>query len=175
MFDSPDQDPRVDPPELGGEAEVLSGFLRYQRATFELKCSGLSADQMARRAVEPSPLSLLGLLRHLADVERAWFRTVMAGADAPPHFWTDEDIDGDFDNAAADEEMVREAWARWREEVAFAERFFEEAGSLDTAGTHYRRGPVSLRWVVTHMIEEYARHNGHADLLREAIDGTVGE
>lgn len=175
MFDTPDKDPRVDPPELGGEAEVLSGFLRYQRTTLELKCSGLSAEQMARRAVEPSSLSLLGLLRHMADVERVWFRVVMAGTEAAPHFWSKEENDADFDNVAADEEMVRDAWTRWREEVAFAERFVEEAPSLGTVGKDPRRGEVSLRWVMAHMVEEYARHNGHADLLREAIDGTVGE
>ncbi|WP_017623963.1 DinB family protein [Nocardiopsis chromatogenes] len=175
MFDSPDKDPRVDPPQLGGEADVLSGYLRYQRTTLELKCSGLTAGQMARRAVAPSTLSLLGLLRHMADVERAWFRPVMAGPDPPPLYWSEEDIDGDFDNLAADEETVRDAWSRWREEVAFAERFVEEAPGMDTVGRDRRRGEVSLRWVLTHMIEEYARHNGHADLLREAVDGTVGE
>ncbi|MDA2803314.1 DinB family protein [Nocardiopsis suaedae] len=175
MFDSPEKDPRIDPPERGGEVDVLTGFLRYQRTTLELKCSGLTAEQMSRRAVEPSVLSLLGLLRHMADVERAWFRVVMAGTEAPPHYWSEEDIDGDFDNVAAEEEMVRDAWDRWREEVAFAERFVDEAPGLDATGRDPRRGAVSLRWVLAHMIEEYARHNGHADLLREAVDGTVGE
>ena len=167
-------DPRTDPPFTGDERATLAGFLRYQRETLERKCAGLDADALARRAVEPSTLSLLGLVRHLADVERAWFRRVLARRDDPPLFYSEADRDGDLDGAAADPALVDEAWAAWRAEVAFAERFVA-SHDLGDAGHDPRYGPVSVRWVLAHMIEEYARHNGHADLLRERIDGVTGE
>jgi uncharacterized damage-inducible protein DinB len=167
-------DPRTDPPGRGDERAVLTGFLTYQRDTLELKCRGLGPEELARRAVEPSALSLLGLVRHLADVERSWFRRVIAGQDAPPIFYTPDALNDDFDGAAAEQALADEAWARWREEVAFADEV-TAATSLDATGTTRRGDEVSLRWVLTHMIEEYARHNGHADLLRERIDGQVGE
>jgi uncharacterized damage-inducible protein DinB len=165
---------RTDPPFQGDERDTLVGFLRWQRETLEMKCAGLDARALARRAVEPSALSLLGLVRHLADVERAWFRRVLAGRDDPPLFYSDADLNDDFDGAAADPALVDEAWAAWRDEVAFAEQFVE-ARDLRETGHDPRYGPVSGRWVLVHMIEEYARHNGHADLLRERIDGAVGE
>lgn len=146
-----------------------------QRETFELKCAGLDPAALAIRAVEPSTLSLLGLIRHLAEVERIWFRKVMAGSDAPPHFYSDEQPDGDFDGAIAEPALIEEAWRTWREEVAFADRFVAEAPSLDMEGDDPWEGATSLRWVLIHMVEEYARHNGHADLLRQRIDGTVGQ
>ncbi len=170
-----DPDPRGDAPLEADERSTITGFLRWQRQTLELKCSGLSAEELARRSVEPSTMSLLGLVRHLAEVERSWFRRVMAGQDAPPHFYSDADPDGDWDGAAPDAGVVARAWATWRAEVAFAERFVAEAPSLDVTGNEKWRGAVSLRWVLIHMIEEYARHNGHADLLRERIDGAVGQ
>ena len=157
------------------ERTTLAGFLRHQREILERKCAGLDAAALARRAVEPSTLSLLGLVRHLAEVERAWFRRVLAGEDAPPRFYSDADPDGDFDGAAPEEALVTEAWEAWREEVAFAERFVAEVPDLDVTGYDPWRGPISARWVLVHMIEEYARHNGHADLLRERIDGSIGE
>ena len=175
MFVEPDEDPRPDPPARAGERETLVAFLRWQRGTLELKCSGLDAAALARRSLAPSSLSLLGLVRHLAEVERSWFRRVMAGQDAPPFFYSDADPDGDFDGAAADPGLVAEAWDRWRAEVAFADRFVAGAPDLEVTGDHRHRGPVSLRWVLVHMVEEYARHNGHADLLREHIDGAVGQ
>jgi pimeloyl-ACP methyl ester carboxylesterase len=125
--------------------------------------------------VEPSTLSLLGLVRHMAEVERIWFRQRMAGQDATPHFYSDTDPDGDFDGAVPDPEVVAEAWNVWRAEVAFTDRFVAEAPDLDVTGNDPWRGPVSLRWVLVHMVEEYARHNGHADLLRERIGGRVGQ
>ncbi len=175
MFVDPENDPREDGPTLGDERTTLVEFLRWQRATLELKCSGLDAADLARRSVEPSTLSLLGLVRHMAEVERSWFRRKMAGQDAPPHFYSDADPDGDFDGAVPDPEVVAEAWDVWRAEVEFANRFVAEAPDLDVAGNDPRRGAVSLRWVLVHMVEEYARHNGHADLLRERIDGRVGQ
>ncbi|GAA4543880.1 DinB family protein [Amycolatopsis samaneae] len=168
-----DEDPRIVPPPRGDERATLVGFLRKQRETFELKCAGLEAAALASRAVPPSSLSLLGMIRHLAEVERGWFRWVMAGQETPRLFDTDDDLG--FAGAEADPALVAEAWECWRAEVAFVERFVAEASDLDVTGNSPRLGAVSLRWVLTHLIEEYARHNGHADLLRERIDGTVGE
>jgi uncharacterized damage-inducible protein DinB len=168
MFVSPDDDPRTDG-GFKGERATLAGFLRDQRLTLELKCAGLDADAMARRSVPPSNLSLLGLVRHMAEVERGWFRRRLAGEDAPRLYG--DDNDADFDGAVADPEVVALAWANWRSEVAFAERFAAEAPNLEFTG---KDGDV-LREVLVHMIEEYARHNGHADFLRERIDGRVGQ
>jgi uncharacterized damage-inducible protein DinB len=173
MFVDPDNDPREEGGELFGERDTLVGYLRRQRQTLELKCSGLDAAAMARRSVEPSNLSLLGLIRHLAGVEQYWFRQVMAGQQTSRHYRT-EDPDGDFNAAAADPDMVAQAWNIWREEVAFAERLVAEAPDLDFRASH-DDGTIALREVLVHMIEEYARHNGHADFLRERIDGRVGQ
>ena len=170
LFVHPDEDPRSSG-GFTGERATLVGYLRDQRLTLELKCSGLGPAELARRSVEPSDLSLLGLVRHLAGVEQNWFRLRMAGQDGPRHFRTAGDRDGEFTGAVADPEVVREAWEVWRTEVAFADRYVAEAPTLDVVGA---RGDV-LREVLVHMIEEYARHNGHADLLRERIDGRVGE
>jgi uncharacterized damage-inducible protein DinB len=170
MFVHPDDDPRTDG-GFTGERATLVGYLRDQRLTLELKCAGLDAADLARRSVEPSNLSLLGLVRHLADVERTWFRRRLAGQDAPPHYRSEAGRDWDFDGAVPDPEVVAEAWETWRAEVAFADRFVAEAPDLDLVG---KDGDV-LREVLVHMIEEYARHNGHADFLRERIDGRVGQ
>ncbi|WP_211658522.1 DinB family protein [Phytoactinopolyspora halophila] len=115
------------------------------------------------------------MVRHLADVERIWFRQVMAGQDAPPHFWSTADRDAGFHGAVADPEIVAQAWRLWRAEIAFAEQVVADAPELDVIGRGSQRGQISLRWVLVHMVEEYARHNGHADLLRERIDSAVGE
>ncbi len=152
---------------------MLAGVLAAQRATLEAKCAGLAAE-LAARSVPPSTLSLLGLVRHLADIERRWFRQVLANEDAPPRYSSTTTPDGDFDGATADPAVAAEAWAAWREEVAFAEALTAAAPDLSVTGEDSWRGTVSLRWVLVHMIEEYARHNGHADLLRERIDGAVG-
>ncbi|PPS70260.1 Mini-circle protein [Streptomyces sp. 46] len=173
MFDGADSDRRFTGPTTGDERRMLIDVLRVQRATLQLKCSGLGSE-LVLRSVEPSTLSLLGLVRHLADVERRWFRRVLAAQDAPALFSSTADPDGDFDGATDDPGVVAEAWETWRTEVAFAERFVTDAPDLDVAGEDSWRGTVSLRWVLIHMIEEYARHNGHADLLRERIDGAVG-
>jgi uncharacterized damage-inducible protein DinB len=177
MFIEPEKDPRPEPPTRGAELDTLAGFLRWQRGTLELKCSGLDPAALARRSVEPSMMSLLGLLRHMADVERRWFRRVLAGQDVTRRFSSRDDPDGAFEGARPDPTVVEEAWQAWRSEVTFAEEFTAVADSLDMVGRvpDAWRGPVSLRWVLTHMIEEYARHNGHADLLRERIDGAVGQ
>jgi uncharacterized damage-inducible protein DinB len=173
MFVHPDSDPRSDG-AVKGERATLVTYLRDRRLTFELKCTGLDADSLARRSVEPSDLSLLGLLRHLADVERLWFRRVMAGQDAPWLYRTEADPNASFTLATGDPGLVAQAWEDWRAEVAFAEQFVADAHDLDITGTTHDEKP-ELREILVHMIEEYARHNGHADFLRERIDGKVGQ
>jgi uncharacterized damage-inducible protein DinB len=174
MFLGPGSDPREGGPRLGDERATLNEFLRGQRLTLQLKCDGLDAGQLARRAVEPSTMSLLGLLRHMAEVERGWFRRRFAGLDVPKRYQSGADPDADFNGAAADPAVVEEAWAAWREEIAFAEQFTQDH-DLGFTGRDSEGEPISLRELLVHMIEEYARHNGHADLLRERIDGRVGE
>jgi hypothetical protein len=176
-----DDDQREHRIRLGDERLTLAEALRCQRLTLEMKCSGLDAEAMARRSVEPSTMSLLGLVRHLAEVERATFRVLMAGQDVPRLFCSDADRDGDFDGAVPDPLVVAEAWDAWRAEVDFATRFVAGAPSLDITGNDPLNrhgsggGPMSLREVLVGMIEEYARHMGHADLLRERIDGRLGQ
>jgi uncharacterized damage-inducible protein DinB len=163
---------RIDPPFVAGERAMLESWLEYHRATLAWKCEGLDDAQLRERAVPPSPLSLLGLVRHMADVERSWFRRVLGGEDVAGIYWTDDDPDGDFDNVDAAD--VQEAFATWQAECEHARRNAAAADSLDVTGQ--RRGEaVTLRWILVHMIEEYARHNGHADFLRERIDGAVGD
>ncbi len=177
---SPD-DPRENGPTQGDERTTLADSLRRLRLTLEMKCAGLDAEAMARRAVEPSTLSLLGLVRHLAEVERATFRRLMAGQDVPRLYCSETDPDGDFDGAVADPRVVAEAWDAWRAEVDFATRFVAEAPNLDILADdplnqHGSGGQaVSLRFVLVGTIEEYARHLGHVDLLRERIDGRIGQ
>jgi hypothetical protein len=180
MFVHPDDDPREQGGDVGDdEVSVLVRYLRDYRLTLELKCADLEADAMACRSVPPSNLSLLGLVRHLAGVEQNWFRIVMAGQGVSRHYRTEDDPNGDFNGAVADPDVVTEAWATWRSEVAFAEKFVEAAPNLNITGSFnheaYGTGSISLRQVMIHMIEEYARHIGHADFLRERIDGRVGQ
>jgi hypothetical protein len=176
-----DDDPREHGPRLGDERTTLAEALRCQRLTLEMKCEGLDADAMARRSVEPSTMSLLGIVRHLAEVERGTFRVLMAGQDAPRLYCSETDRDGDFDGAVADPAVVAEAWSAWRAEVDFAERFVAEAPSLDVIADDSMNqhgsggGSISLREVLVGMIGEYARHMGHVDLLRERIDGRLGQ
>ena len=176
-----DDDPREHRARLGDERTTLAEALRGLRLTLEMKCADLDADAMARRAVEPSTMSLLGIVRHLAEVERATFRRLMAGDDAPRLFTSETDRDGDFDGAVADPQVVAEAWAAWRAEVEFAERFVADAPTLDiTADDPLNQhgsggGAMSLREVLVGTIGEYARHMGHVDLLRERIDGRLGQ
>jgi uncharacterized damage-inducible protein DinB len=173
-FLDPASDPREGGARLGDERLTLNEFLRGQRLTLQVKCDGLDAVQLASRTVEPSTMSLLGLVRHMAEVERAWFRRRFAGLEVPRRYQTEADPDADFNGAAADQAAVDEAWAAWRDEVAFAEQFTLDH-DLDFIGRDSEGEPVSLRELLVHMIEEYARHNGHADLLRERIDGRVGQ
>jgi hypothetical protein len=176
-----DDDPRENGPRLGDERVTLAESLRRARLTLEIKCAGLDAEAMARRSVEPSTMSLLGLVRHLAEMERATFRVMMAGQDVPRLFCSDSNRDGDFDGAVPDPQVVAEAWDAWHAEVDFATRFVAAAPSLDITGNDPLNqhgsggGSMSLRETLVGMIEEYARHMGHADLLRERIDGRLGQ
>jgi uncharacterized damage-inducible protein DinB len=164
---------RVDPPFVADERSMLDAWLDFHRATLATKCEGLTDDQLREAAVSPSPLSLLGLVRHMAEVERGWFREVLRGEELPDLYYSKENPDGDFDVTGAD---VADAFAHWNEECALARAIVAETPSLDDAALRTRHGhTVSLRWIMVHMIEEYARHNGHADFLRERIDGTVGD
>ena len=176
-----DDDPRESRPALGDERTTLAESLRGLRLTLEMKCAGLDPQDMARRSVEPSTMSLLGIIRHLAEVERATFRVLMAGQEVPRLYCSDTDRDGDFDGAVADPQVVADAWAAWRAEAEFSTSFVAAAVSLDiTANDPLNQhgsggGLMSLREVVVGMIEEYARHMGHVDLLRERIDGRLGQ
>ncbi|GAA3818679.1 DinB family protein [Sphaerisporangium flaviroseum] len=163
---------RIDPPLTAGERETLRAYLDYHRATLAMKCDGLSDEDLRRRSMPPSALSLLGLVRHMAEVERTWFRRVINAEDIPL-VWSDE---GDYQVAYDASSATRsEAFEAWRAEVEHSRRIEENAVSLDVTGHQPRWGEdVSLRLVMLHLIHEYARHNGHADLLREGIDGTVG-
>jgi uncharacterized damage-inducible protein DinB len=165
---------RTEPPYFADdERTMLNSWLDYHRATLAMKCDGLDAAQLRERAVPPSSITLLGLVRHMADVERGWFRRTLAGEDAPPIFFSLEDLDGDFDNV--DDADVSEAFTTWHRECDAARKNVAAAESLDVIGTYRTGDQVPLRWIMLHMIEEYARHNGHADLLRERIDGVTGE
>jgi uncharacterized damage-inducible protein DinB len=144
-------------------------YLRNYRLTLQLKCSGLDAEQLARRSVPPSNMSLLGLIRHLATVEQYWFRIAMAGEEVE-RLYRGEGED-EFEGAVPDQAVVDQAWERWRESAAFADDLVARTTDLETSGP---KGDV-LREVLVHMIEEYARHCGHADFLRERIDGRVGQ
>jgi hypothetical protein len=166
-----------DPRETGrqpvGERETLLDYLRAYRHTLRMKCEGLTAEQLALRSVPPSTMSLLGLVRHLAEVELLWTVRTMRGETLTRPWSSPEDRDADFDGAVADPAVVDEAWTAWRTEVAHAEQWYAGAPSLDVLGT-LGDDEVELRDVLVHLVEEYARHCGHADLLRECIDGSTG-
>lgn len=152
---------------------MLEAWLDFHRITLERKCDGLSPEQLRQCAVPPSSLSLLGLVRHMADVERNWFRRALAHEDAPPHYRSEQDSDGAFNQV--DTADVADAFTIWHAECAHAREVVASFPDLDALGRDENRpGRPSVRWVLVHMIEEYSRHNGHADLLREVIDGVVG-
>ncbi|MGP3983480.1 DinB family protein [Streptomyces sp. KR80] len=165
-------DTRAALPLVGDEREILTAFLDWHRTTFELKCSGVPLERLSEKGIPPSGLSLHGLVRHLAGVERWWFRHQFAGEDVSPLYYSDDDPNQDFDALDGD---VGEAFAVWRAECERAREIAAAAVSLDETGVQERSGqPISLRRILVHMIAEYARHNGHADLLRERIDGATG-
>jgi uncharacterized damage-inducible protein DinB len=176
MWVNPDDDPRTyGNPE--GEKATLREYLRNYRLTLEMKCSGLDAEQLARRSVPPSTMSLLGLIRHLAQMENHWFQRVLQGrTDGPRLFKRDDDKDADFNGAVADPAVVDQAFAAWQAEIAAAEEWLDALDEHDLGqSVPFDDDTVSVRDVLVHVIEEYARHAGHADLLRECIDGRTGE
>lgn len=164
---------RGDVPLTGDERDMLRAYLEFHRATLAVKCEGLDDEALRRLSVTPSTLSLLALVRHMAEVERHWFRRVIGGEDVPM-VWSEDAFDFQAAYDAAKSTRA-EAFPAWQAEVEHARRIEAEAGSLDVLGHNSRSGQdVSLRRVMLHVLQEYARHNGHADLLREAVDGTVG-
>jgi uncharacterized damage-inducible protein DinB len=174
MWVDPEDDPREHAEPAVGEKAVLAQYLDHYRTTLEMKCDGLDAEQMAERSVPPSSMSLLGLVRHLAKVEHHWFRRCLEGrADLPRLYRTDEDPDLDFNGAVPEDAVVADAWEAWRREVAHAREVY--AGLEPGTTFDYDGAPTEVRDIIVHMIEEYARHLGHADLLRERIDGRTGQ
>jgi uncharacterized damage-inducible protein DinB len=163
---------RVNVPVVGDERAILEGYLDWHRQTLLFKCAGLTADQLKCRSIEPSGLTLLGLVRHMAEVERWWFRRRAAGIELGELYCTEESEDGDFDDI--DDADPERDFATFLAECDLARAAVAEL-SLEHVFHHPKRGrDMSLRWVYVHMIEEYARHNGHADILRERIDGVTG-
>jgi uncharacterized damage-inducible protein DinB len=163
---------RTEPHFLLGERDMLEAWLEFHRITLLIKCEGLDDEQRKQRPVATSNLSLHGLIRHMAEVERNWFERVLLRKPDTPPIW--------FDPAIDDSELVPLDSADWDADLAVwraqcdASRAAAAPRGLDETGI--RRGePCSLRWIYVHMIEEYARHNGHADLIREMIDGSVGD
>ncbi len=153
---------------------MLAQYLDHYRMTLELKCEGLDAEQLAARSVPPSTLSLLGLVRHLARVEHSWWRRVIEGQHELDRLYrTDADPDLDFNGAVADDETVADAWRSWHLEVEHAREVY--AGLDLDALVPVHGEDVEARDIVVHLVEEYARHLGHADLLRECIDGRTGQ
>ena len=166
------EDPRRgEPSPLLPERETLEGFLEFHRVTLLLKCEGLDDEQRKRRPVATSKLSLHGLVRHMAEVERGWFQRVLC---------RNADANRRWEPVEAERELVPLADADWEADLAEwhaeceASRTSAARYGLDDLGTHAVYGEISLRWIYVHMLEEYARHNGHADLIREIIDGAVG-
>ncbi|WP_416983687.1 DinB family protein [Streptomyces sp. T028] len=166
---------RTEPAQNADERAMLEGWLEYHRQTLEWKCEGLTDAQLRTAAVPPSELSLLGLVRHMADVERGWFRRVLAGEDPGPIYYSEAEPDGEFH--LTEEDTWEEGYATWQAEIAAARRYAADFAldDLSRGTSRFTNEPFNLRWIYTHMIEEYARHNGHADLLRERIDGATGE
>jgi uncharacterized damage-inducible protein DinB len=162
---------RAEEPSNAAERESLEGWLQWHRSTLLSKCRGLTGEQLCQRAVEPSSLSLLGLVRHLTEVERAWFRIRFAEQKLDAIYFTEANLDGDLDDT--DPARAEVDFAAYQEECRLADEAARGHGLDETF--ELRGKTFNLRWIYIHMIEEYARHNGHADFLRERIDGTTGD
>lgn len=165
--------PRPTPPMTADERSTLEGWLEFYRATLAAKCEGLTEDQVRFASVPPSALTLLGLVQHAAEVERNWFRRVLAGESAPAIYGPavhPQGHDGGFNITA--ESSLNAALETWQREIEQARSICAQR-SLDHPSA-FAGGEVSLRWIYTHMATEYARHCGHADLIRERIDGAAG-
>jgi uncharacterized damage-inducible protein DinB len=177
MWAAPETDPRTYGNPVG-ELATYREYLANYRLTLELKCEGLDPDQLARRSVPPSTMSLLGLIRHMARVEHSWFQRVLQQRlDLPRLYARDGLRDVDWDEAVADQAVVDEAFASWKAQIAGADAWLDalDESRLGDVVPLGEEDTVSVRDVVVHMIEEYARHAGHADLLRECIDGRTGQ
>jgi uncharacterized damage-inducible protein DinB len=171
MVDELVDERRTEPPYVLDERQMLEQWLEFHRATLLLKCEGLEDAARKARPVPTSKLSLHGLVRHMAEVERGWFTRVLTRAPDTPYIWADDGVE--------DNELVPLDDADWEADLDAWQRECEQsrnnAASHELNDTGIRRGQeVSLRWIYNHMIEEYARHNGHADLIRELVDGAVG-
>jgi hypothetical protein len=158
-------------PRHADELTMLKAYLDYYRETFELKCTDVTPARMSQRSSPPSTMSLHGLARHLAGVERWWFAINFAGLQLPMLYYSDDDPDQDFESLDGDPFEVLDVW---RAECERSRRVVDDASSLDGIGAVERNGSYTLRWLMLRMIAEYAQHAGHADLLREGIDGAVG-
>lgn len=158
-------------PKAADELTMLKAYLEHYRETFALKCAGVPAARLSDRSCPPSTMSLHGLIRHLAGVERWWFAINFAGLDLPMLYYSDDDPDQDFESLAGDPFQVLDVW---RAECDRSRTILDAASTLDALGVRERNGSYTLRWLLLRMITEYAQHDGHADLLREGIDGAVG-
>lgn len=167
------EDPR-DFSATRGEQHNVKTYLRNYRHVFRMKCEGLDAEQLARRSVPPSTLSLLGLLRHLAQMEHHWSVRVLQGRDVPQLYRNGDDPDADFNGAVGEDACVEEAWATYERVVADADAWYDQDTDWDRLIDHHEE-QYEVRDVMVHIVEEYARHAGHADLLRECIDGRTGQ
>lgn len=179
MWTDPDDDPRETEVAPDDERGLLLDYLRYYRLTLEMKCGGLDAEQLARRSAPPSTMSLLGLVRHLTDGERH-LRRVMAGEDAPDLYRTGEDRDAQWNGAVAEPQVVEDAWRQWHAEMDATDRYLDgepDLGKWNAGASDFgpEGGDLQLRDALVGQIVEYARHCGHADILRERIDGRVGQ
>jgi len=175
MWAKPEDDPRAGGSPVG-ELATIREYLSNYRLTLGMKCEDLSPEQLATRSVPPSTLSLLGLIRHMARVEHNWFQRSLQGLrDVPRLFWSPDDGDLDFNGAVADPAVVEEAFAAWKAQIAAADEWLDGQIDLDAVVLTPRGEQVGIRDILIHMIEEYARHCGHADLLRERIDGRTGQ
>ncbi|MFE9421786.1 DinB family protein [Kitasatospora sp. NPDC006697] len=166
-------DDRIGPPLFAPEREMLRAYLDFHRATLAMKCRGLTDDQLRERSMPPSTLTLLSLVRHMAEVERTWFRRVFEDQQAPM-VWSETmfDFQAAYDASGSSR---AEAFAAWEAEVAHSRQVEAALESLDARGVQPRwEEEVSLRMVMLHVLLEYGRHNGHADFLREGVDGVVG-
>ncbi len=170
----PDQDPRTQGGPTRGERACLVGYLEHYRQTLALKCDGLTAEQLATKAVPPSNISLLGLVRHMARVEHSWFRRVIEARMEIPRLFRGDDEDAGFSFPEADDDLVRASHDLWEQEVSYAREVLDRT-DLDTLVHTVDGEAIEVRDVVVHMIEEYARHCGHADLVREVVDGRTGQ
>ena len=160
-----------DGPLTGDERPLLEGYLAWHRAYLLDKCAGLTGEQLATASCPPSNLTLLGLVRHMAKVERRWFRERTAGEEVDAMYDPALGFDADFEDL--DPARAQDDYERLVDEIRLAEQALAAASYDQTVESRF--GPMSVRSVVVHMIEEYAQHNGHADLLREGVDGTTGK